>query len=257
MTMLGLQPYRGMIHFHSRYSPDSITSLRRILAVARRHALDFMILTDHDTLRGARELARRARALGLPLEVPLAAEYRTDHGDLIAAFVREEIAARNLEGFVAEVRGQEGLILLPHRLVDHRDPETLARHADLIEVFNGRAGAAANQAAAELAARAGKPGFWASDAHLACSLGRTAVTVENRGPLKDSLLHGAIRPLACRPAARCDIFLSQAIKVVKTGDVRRAVRFAARRACHVAQRLAGKRRPRRAESGGTMSGEDG
>jgi len=222
MSTPGLPPYRGIIHFHSRYSFDSITSIRRILAFARREALDFMILTDHDTVSGAGELAHRARALGLPLSVPLAAEYRTDHGDLIAAFLREEIAARDLESFVAEVRGQEGVILLPHPLVGHRDPDLLARHADLIEVFNSRADAAANHAAQELAACWGKPGFWASDAHLACSLGRAVVTVENRGPLKESLLDGAIRPLTCRPAAAGDVFLSQVIKVVKTRDVRRA-----------------------------------
>ena len=66
------------------------------------------------------------------------------------------------------VRGASSCCPIPWS--DHRDPEMLAGRADLVEVFNGRAGDAANQAAAELAARVGKPGFWASDAHLACSL---------------------------------------------------------------------------------------
>ena len=38
--------------------------------------------------------------------------------------------------------------------------------ADLIEVFNGRAGGEANRRAGARGAVA-KPGFWASDAHLA------------------------------------------------------------------------------------------
>ncbi len=175
------------------------------------------------------------------MEVPLAAEYRTDHGDLIAAFLREEIVSRTLESFLAEVRDQGGLVLLPHPLVGHDDPEMLAGRADLVEVFNGRAGDAANQSALELAARVGKPGFWASDAHLACSLARTVVTVENRGPLKDSLLHGAIQPLRCRPAVAGDVFFSQVIKIVKTRDVKRALRYVARRARKVAARLVGMR----------------
>jgi predicted metal-dependent phosphoesterase TrpH len=243
MTTPGLPPYRGIMHFHSRYSPDSLTSIRRILAVARRQSLDFLMLTDHDTTAGARELARRVGALGLPIEVPLAAEYRTDHGDLIAAFFQEEIKSRDLEGFIAEVRSQGGILLLPHPLVDHCQPEMLARRVDLIEVFNGRAGAAANEAAEALAARVGKPGFWASDAHLACSLGRTVVTVENRGPLRESLLRGAIRPAVCRPAAACDVFLSQVIKVVKTRDLKRAVRYTVRRVGRVAKCLVGKGQP--------------
>jgi hypothetical protein len=243
MTTPGLPPYRGIMHFHSRYSPDSLTSIRRILAVARREALDFLMLTDHDTTAGARELARRVGALGWPIEVPLAAEYRTDHGDLIAAFLREEIKSRDLDGFIAEVRGQGGILLLPHPLVDHCQPEMLAEQADLIEVFNGRAGAAANGAAEALSARVGKPGFWASDAHLACSLGRTVVTVENRGPLRESLLQGTIRPLVCRPTAACDVFLSQVIKVVKTRDLKRVMRYAVRQMGNVTKCLAGKGRP--------------
>ena len=63
------RPYRGIIHFHSRYSPDSITTIGRILAVARGESLDFLLPTDHDSTAGSRELARRIAAQGLPLEV--------------------------------------------------------------------------------------------------------------------------------------------------------------------------------------------
>ena len=202
-------PYRGIMHFHSRYSPDSPTTIDRIIAVARRDRWTSSCLTDHDTTAGAGNLARWVGAAGLPLEVPLAAEYRTDHGDLIAAFLREDIVSRTLESFLAEVRGQGGLVLLPHPLVGHDDPEMLAARADLVEVFNGRAGDAANRSAMELAARLGKPGFWASDAHLACSLARTVVTVENRGPLKESascMRHRAVALPARRRRRR--VFLS-------------------------------------------------
>ena len=40
--------YRGIIHFHSSYSPDSLTTIGQILSAAQRESLDFLILTDHD-----------------------------------------------------------------------------------------------------------------------------------------------------------------------------------------------------------------
>ncbi len=232
--------YRGIIHFHSSYSPDSLTTIGQILSAAQRESLDFLILTDHETTTGSRELARRIAARGLPLQAPLAAEYLTDHGDMIAAFLQEEVVSRRLDEFLAEVRAQGGLVLLPHPFVNHRDVEMLARDADLIEVFNGRAKGDANRAAESLAARCGKPGYWASDAHLAPSLTRAIVTVENRGPLKDSLLAGSILPARSLPACAGDVLVSQAIQIVRTGDVRRVARFASRKAGKLAARLFGR-----------------
>jgi len=76
---------RGVIHCHSHYSFDSTTSISTYLRIAKRHQLDFIILTDHDTIAGASAL-KAAAAESMPdLEVPLAAEYLTDEGDVIAA----------------------------------------------------------------------------------------------------------------------------------------------------------------------------
>jgi len=219
---------RGIIHFHSRYSPDSVTTLGGILAIAKRESLEFLLLTDHNTIRGASELAKLARAKGLPIEVPLAAEYQTDHGDLIAAFIEREIAARNLREFVAEVRAQNGIILLPHPFVHHREVELLATHADLIEVYNGRVGQGENEAAKSLAARLCKPGYWASDSHSSRSLSQVVVSVADLGTLRESLLRGEIRPVRCLSCRKSDILVSRAIKVIRTGDVNAVGRLVAR-----------------------------
>ena len=45
---------RGIIHCHSRYSYDSLTGISAYLKVAREQSLDFIILTDHDTIAGSR-----------------------------------------------------------------------------------------------------------------------------------------------------------------------------------------------------------
>jgi predicted metal-dependent phosphoesterase TrpH len=191
--------------------------------MARRESLDFLLLTDHNTIRGASALAEYAKGKGLLIEVPLAAEYHTDHGDLIAAFVEREIVARRLDEFVAEVREQNGLILLPHPFVNHDDVDTLAAHADLIEVFNSRASALANAAAAELATRHHKPRYWASDAHLSVSLPHVIVAVDGDETLKASFLHGRLRAERAMPSTRTEIVLSQLVRVVKQRDVKRVL----------------------------------
>jgi len=49
-----LVEYRGAVHIHSRYS-DGSGSLRTIIAAARHANLDFVIVTDHNTLRAKRD----------------------------------------------------------------------------------------------------------------------------------------------------------------------------------------------------------
>ena len=49
-----LVEYRGAIHIHSRHS-DGTGSMRKIITAARRAGLNFIIVTDHDTVRGKRE----------------------------------------------------------------------------------------------------------------------------------------------------------------------------------------------------------
>jgi hypothetical protein len=46
--------YRGAIHIHSRYS-DGTGSMKSIIAAARGAGLDFIVITDHDTLRAKRD----------------------------------------------------------------------------------------------------------------------------------------------------------------------------------------------------------
>jgi hypothetical protein len=47
--------HAGIIHFHSAYSFDGRTPLPDILAAARRSGIDFLLLTDHSTLRAREE----------------------------------------------------------------------------------------------------------------------------------------------------------------------------------------------------------
>ena len=134
---------------------------------------------------------------------------------------------------------QGGLVLLPHPFVGHSDPAMLAARADLVEVFNGRAGEKANRSAAELAARLGQTGVLGVRRPPRVQPGTDRRDGGKPGPaqgLPPARRHYAGARL---PAAAGDVFLSQVIKVVKTRDVRRALRYIARRAASVARRLIG------------------
>ncbi|GAG07051.1 unnamed protein product, partial [marine sediment metagenome] len=87
--------YRGIVHIHSRYSFDSMISMNTILNISSRENLDFVILTDHDTIKGSVALKRLAMNRRAKVEIPVAAEYRTEYGDVIAAFIKKEIVSRN------------------------------------------------------------------------------------------------------------------------------------------------------------------
>ena len=78
---------RGLLHVHTWHSFDCLLPPTAYLAHARRARLDFVCVTDHNTLAGSLELARRNR--DPRLEVVIGAEYATDRGDLIGLFLRE------------------------------------------------------------------------------------------------------------------------------------------------------------------------
>lgn len=212
--------YRGLIHCHSKFSYDCMVSPRRLLRFALANSLNFLMLTDHDTIEGSLALRREVRHKGVALEVPVAAEYKTSHGDIIAAFIKKEIQARELTSFVSEVREQGGLLLLPHPYNNHKDVERLAEIVDLIEVFNSRSTEAKNEASMQLALRYGKSQYWAPDAHISGTLSKALVSVENTGSLRNSLSAGAISPIKALPASRADLWISQYIKAIKTRNPR-------------------------------------
>ncbi|MGH8011425.1 MAG: PHP domain-containing protein [Candidatus Binataceae bacterium] len=216
---------RGVIHCHSRYSHDSFVSIGSYLRAARRHKLDFIILTDHDSTAGARALRNTAAQLMPQLMVPIAAEYLTDQGDVIAAFMEEEIRERNFPDFVRAARDANAILMLPHPYVGHRSPEHVAEYVDLVEVVNCRTRSAKNARALELAKSLGKPAYAGADAHFARSIGNAVVDVANLGALSSSILNAEIGWAPPRLTSRWEYGASQLIKSWKRRDARLALRL--------------------------------
>jgi predicted metal-dependent phosphoesterase TrpH len=168
------------LHLHSRFSPDSNTSLDELVERCRELGLDRIALTDHNTAEGALELSRREPALAIVGE-----EVATTEGDIIGLFVTGSIASGGSPETVCDaIHAMGGLTYACHPLDRRRSsfsPERLVELAprfDIIETHNAWADPAANRAAAELCRELGRVAATGSDAHAARDLGTSWMEIE-------------------------------------------------------------------------------
>ena len=147
-----------------------------IVRTCRARGLDRLAVTDHNTVRGARELAALAPELIIAGE-----EIMTSQGELLAFFVKEEVPAglAPIET-IERLRAQGAAISVSHPFDRLRkgawqeaDLAAILPLVDAIEVFNARCMFAADNARALAFARQhGKLGTVGSDAHSHRELGR-------------------------------------------------------------------------------------
>ena len=171
------------LHLHTFRSGDSLTTYREIIRRVKERGLTGIAVTDHNTMRGAVELAQLA-----PFPVIIGEEIRTREGEIIGYFLQEEIPrGLGLEESIQLVHDQGGVVGVPHPVdsVRRRSAlgETVLRRVidriDLIEGQNGRAVLPAdNLRARHLAREFSKPMTAGSDAHAPFEIGRCYVELE-------------------------------------------------------------------------------
>lgn len=170
---------RVEFHCHTSASKDSLLSPAALVAAARRKGLDRVIITDHNSTAGALEARRLAPDL-----IIVGEEIMTTQGELLAAFVREELP-KGLppEESIRRLRQQGAFISVSHPFDvtrgGHWQPNDLERITplvDAIETFNARCVEARFNAHAQaFAAAHALPGTAGSDAHTAFELGRAVL----------------------------------------------------------------------------------
>lgn len=179
-------------HCHTYFSKDSLQSPAAMLAASRRKGLDKIVITDHNTIAGALQ----AQALD-PQRVIVGEEILTSEGELLAAFVTQEIPARlpPLE-VIARLRAQGAFISVSHpfdALRGWRWPalQEILPLVDALEIFNARClSNKPNLRAAACAKEYGLAGTVGSDAHTSWEMGRAALELpvfEDAAGLKASL----------------------------------------------------------------------
>jgi hypothetical protein len=169
-------------HCHTIASKDSLTLPVDLIAAARRKQIDRVVVTDHNSIAGARE----AQAIA-PKFIIVGEEIMTTKGEILAAFVQEEIPAglSPLET-IARLKEQGAFISVSHPFDEMRAGGWKESHlleilplVDAIEVYNSRCMLPRfNRQAQEFARRHNLAGTVGSDAHVAFELGRSLLLVD-------------------------------------------------------------------------------
>ncbi len=167
-------------HCHTQYSKDCLTSLDKLLKTCEHKGIDRLIITDHNTIQGAKQ------AFIMDSErVIVGEEIMTQAGELLAFFVQEEIpAGLPPKEAIRRLREQNAFISVSHpydRLrKGHWEPGELLAITplvDAIETFNARCvwWPAFNNQAQAFARQHNLPGTAGSDAHSAYEVGRATL----------------------------------------------------------------------------------
>lgn len=170
-------------HCHTIYSKDSLVQPKDLVAVCRQKGIERVVISDHNTIKGALEAQNIDPEL-----VIIGEEIMTKQGEILAAFVQEEIpAGLTPQETIRLLRDQDAFISVSHPF-DHTrsghwqeaDLLEILPLVDAIETFNARCLLPSmNRNAADFAARHGIPSTVGSDAHTLWELGRATLTLPN------------------------------------------------------------------------------
>jgi len=173
---------RVEFHCHTIASKDSLTRPRDLVDACRRKGIDRVIVTDHNTIAGA----RAAQKLD-PELVIVGEEILTTRGEILAAFVTEEIpAGLTPQETIRRLKDQGAFISVSHPFDRFRegawreeDLLEILPSVDAIEVYNSRCWLPMfNERARQFAEKHKLAGTVGSDAHAAFELGRSVLLVE-------------------------------------------------------------------------------
>jgi predicted metal-dependent phosphoesterase TrpH len=174
--------YHVEFHCHTIYSKDSLTRPEDLVNTCRRKGIDRVVVTDHNTIAGA----RAAQAID-PELVIVGEEIATTRGEILAAFVTEEIPkGLTPQETLRRLKDQGAFISVSHPFDQWRsghwheeDLLEILPEVDAIEVYNSRCMLARfNQEARQFAEKHRLAGTVGSDAHAAFELGQSLMVLE-------------------------------------------------------------------------------
>jgi len=168
-------PLKTAFHIHTDYSFDSDNSVEHLIESARQHQFQCLIITDHDTIEGAKSLAAKA---GSDLKIVVGQEITTNKGHLVGLFLQEAIEPDMTPRETAEaIKQQGGLVVLPHPFNTfmgcglRRAVFDVIDLIDIVEVFNAQnLLSIPNERARLFARRFSLPGLVGVDSHHRDSL---------------------------------------------------------------------------------------
>jgi predicted metal-dependent phosphoesterase TrpH len=184
------QGYPGTVlfdmHVHSHYSSDSKTPVRSIVQSWERFGV-LPLVCDHNSITGSVKVYKEIRSKDPSIPVIFAEEILTSDGEIIGAFLNEEIPPYlSAEETLDSIRDQGAVAIVPHPFCSFRSSviraavlDRIVHRVDIIEGFNGMAvDERDNYYARRYAVLHGKPVSAGSDAHTPEQLGLTYVAMQ-------------------------------------------------------------------------------
>jgi predicted metal-dependent phosphoesterase TrpH len=139
--------------------------------MATRKGLSAIAVTDHETVRGAKETIKQNRVSKDLFVIP-GIEIKTEVGDIVGLFVEEDVAVRDVLEVIDCIKEQDGLVVLSHPARLHKNLDSqIMLQIDLVEGLNGRSSCSENLQAKNLALLFNKPVIGGSDAHFSFEIG--------------------------------------------------------------------------------------
>ncbi len=159
----------------------------KILEIAQKKGLDYIVINDHNTINGGLECKRLESKYSV--KVIVGSEIKTDIGDVTGIFLKEEIKQGPYLDVIQQIKNQNGLSILNHPFVGHNLSGLNFSAFDFIEGYNGRCNEEQNNQAVELAKKNNKPVVTGSDAHTYKEVGNNYTEFENIEALFNPLNH--------------------------------------------------------------------
>lgn len=169
-------------HCHTNASRDSLTQPEDLIKTARRKGLDRLVITDHNSIQGALAAQKLDREL-----VIVGEEIMTTRGEILAAYVQEEIPAGLTPQETIKILKEQGAFISVSHPFDRlrkgswqeKDLLEIIEQVDAIEIFNSRCmNPMFNVQAKQFAEKYNLAGTVGSDAHAAFEVGKSIMALD-------------------------------------------------------------------------------
>lgn len=179
-----LKNTKTIFHVHTYHSIDSFLKPDFIVDSFYNAKIDNVIITDHNSIRGAVEAKDYAeKKYGDRINVIIGEEVKTDIGDIIGFPISTEIQLKDHTKVIDEIKNQGGFVCLPHPYKSHNlmkiHEQQFIDSIDFIEIFNARISKKLNGYAEEMASYYNKNTIVGADAHVKGDLFNASFTFNN------------------------------------------------------------------------------
>ena len=207
-------------HVHTKYSYDSLMSIRKMIKIAKKRGLSGFAVVDHDVFSKENIKKELRNTTYENFLIIFGIEIKTNWGDLIALNPTEEINSKIFLECIDEIKEKDGISILPHPYRHHelRYIQEMIRNVEWIEIWNGRNTREQNNLSLTL--KDIKPYTVGSDAHTYRELGCCKLKLPDFNNIKDIIksVNTKVGTFEMKESPHWVHYCSSIIGTIKTGN---------------------------------------